>query len=69
MTTTLPTFKGWTIDARLKQLRKIVRKSRHFAAMEYLDFKSEQGDRILTKYIKTLAPNSEELNEIARAIL
>lgn len=64
----LPVFKGWTIDARLKQLRR-VSQSPYYSSMRFIDFDSEQGDYILTKYIQTLDPNSEEFNEIARAIL
>ncbi len=69
MIRTLPVFKGWTIDARLKQLRRIKQINKHFACMEYLDFGSDKGDKIMTQYIKSLKSDSEKLNEIARAIL
>lgn len=61
----LPTFKGWTIDARLKQLRFVHSNN----TITFLDFESDKGDYILTKYMETLDPDSEAFNEIARAIL
>jgi hypothetical protein len=60
----LPIFKGYTVDARLKQFRKHI--GDH--DFEFLEFDSDKGDRILSQYIKTLDPDSEEFNEIARAI-
>lgn len=69
MIRTLPIFKGWTVDARLKQFRRIKKQSEFFAGMEYLNFDTDKGDRLLTQYIKKLDKNSEEFNEIARAIL
>ena len=65
MIRTLPQFKGWTIDARLKQLRYVHGNN----AITFLDFDSEKGDYILTQYIKSLEPYVDEFNEIARAIL
>lgn len=61
----LPVFKGYTIDARLKQLRKHI--SGH--DFEFLEFDSEKGDRILTQYIKSLDSDSEEFKEIANAVI
>ena len=60
----LPVFKGYTVDARLKQLRK------HIGGhdFEFLEFDSDKGDRILSQYIKSLDSDSEEFKEIARAI-
>ena len=64
MIRTLPIFKGYTVDVRLKQFRRIVKQSKFFAGMEYLDFDSDKGDRILTQYIKTLDIKSPEFEEV-----
>jgi len=61
----LPVFKGYTVDVRLKQFRKIFKSG----GIEFLDFDTEKGDKILTEYIKTLDADSEEFNAIAAAIL
>lgn len=61
----LPVFKGYTVDVRLAQFRKVFRSG----AIEFLDFDSEKGDALLTKYIKTIDVNSEEFKQIALAIL
>ena len=61
----LPIFKGYTVDARLGQFRKVFKSSR----IEFLEFGSEKGDKILTQYIKTLDADSEEFKAIARAIV
>jgi hypothetical protein len=41
----LPTFKGWTIDARLKQFRKVSRGES--PEIEFIDFNSEEGQALL----------------------
>ena len=43
----LEVFDGWTIDRRLKQLRKIDKDDK----ILFVDFDSELGDMILTKKI------------------
>jgi len=60
----LPVFKGYTVDARLGQFRKVFKSG----AIEFLEFDSEKGDVLLTEYIKTLDADSEEFKQIARAI-
>src|SRR5712692_198078 len=40
---TLPTFKGYTIDFRLRQFRK----AEYGKALEFIDFDSEEGQRLL----------------------
>lgn len=62
--TMLPKFKGYTVDARLKQFRKITEKEN-----VYICFDSVTGYKLLTEYIKTLNPDSVEFNQIAEAIL
>jgi len=61
----LPIFKGYTVDARLSQFRKVFKSG----AIEFVDFDSEKGDALLTEYIKTIDVNSDGFNQIARAIL
>ena len=60
----LPVYKGWTVDVRLKQFRKIVKQSKFFAGIEYLDFDTDKGDVILTRYIKSLKVDSSEFKEV-----
>jgi len=56
----LPTFKGYTIDVRLKQLRK----AEIGEPLEFIDFDSEQGDAILLELIHSLDPEKKEDNEL-----
>ena len=44
----LPTYKGYTVDYRLKQFRKIPLDR----LPEFVDFDSEKGDELLTQMIK-----------------
>lgn len=39
----LPTFKGYTIDPRLKQFRKVIPQE----SIEFIDFDSEKGQELL----------------------
>ena len=64
----LPVYKGYTVDARLKHFRKIKKQSNLFAGMEYIDFDSEKGDKLLSSYIKKLDVESVEFKEISLAI-
>ena len=41
----LPTFNGWTIDARLRQFRKVERGA--VPKIEFIDFDSEEGQELL----------------------
>ena len=43
----LPTFNGWTIDARLRQFRKVSRGES--PEIEFIDFNSEQGQELLAE--------------------
>jgi hypothetical protein len=43
----LPTFNGWTIDARLRQFRKVERGES--PKIEFIDFDSEEGQEILAE--------------------
>lgn len=63
MIRTLPTFQGYTVDARLKEFRRLNREG-----IERIEFDSIEGDALLTAYIETLNVESLEFNEIANAI-
>jgi len=41
----LPTFNGWTIDARLRQFRKVERSNA--PKIEFIEFDSEEGQELL----------------------
>lgn len=44
MVTKLPEFKGYTVDERLKQFRKV---DRDKPSIEFVDFDSEKGQELL----------------------
>jgi len=43
----LPTFKGYTVDTRLKQFRKVDRSK---PSIDFVDFDSEEGQELLEEY-------------------
>jgi len=43
----LPTFKGYTIDQRLRQFRKV---DKDRPSIDFVDFDSEEGQELLTEY-------------------
>lgn len=43
----LPTFDGYTIDARLRQFRKVIQGEN--PKIEFIDFKSGEGQEILAE--------------------
>jgi hypothetical protein len=47
MVTKLPEFKGYTVDERLKQFRKVDRKK---PSIDFVDFDSEEGQELLAQY-------------------
>ncbi len=55
----LPTFKGYTMDIRLKQFRIVTNKG-----IEFLEFDSEEGDVLLAEYIKTVDKDSKEFDDL-----
>jgi len=65
MVWTLPVFKGYTVDVRLRQFRKANLDS----GLEFVDFESPQGDDLLEEYLGTLDENSAEFKEIAAYLL
>jgi hypothetical protein len=46
----LPEFKGYTVDVRLKEFRKVVVRK----GFRTIKFDSDKGDRLLAAYIETL---------------
>lgn len=44
MVTKLPEFKGYTVDLRLKQFRKV---NHEKPSIEFIDFSSEEGRKLL----------------------
>jgi len=42
----LPEFNGWTIDERLRQFRKV---DMSIPSIEFIDFESEEGKKILVE--------------------
>ena len=59
----LPEFRGYTVDARLRQFRKADPSKQ---SIEFLDFDTEQGDLLLGEYINTLDKNSAEFRAIVQ---
>ena len=43
----LPEFKGYTVDERLKQFRKVDREK---PSIDFVDFNSEKGKKLLDEY-------------------
>lgn len=43
----LPKFKGYTVDERLKQFRKV---DKGKPSIDFVDFNSEEGQELLTQY-------------------
>lgn len=47
----LPEFKGYTVDVRLREFRKL-----GHGEMEFISFDTTEGDLLLAEYIDTLTP-------------
>ncbi len=45
----LPTFRGYTVDFRLRQFRKAV----YGQSLEFIDFHSRKGQNLMTEFLKT----------------
>lgn len=58
MSNKLPIFEGYSVDICLKQFRKV---NNH--QIIFIDFDSEEGEKILTRYIKSLDPTSKEFEQ------
>jgi len=55
----LPIFKGYTIDVRLRQFRKVIGQK-----IIFIEFDSEKGENLLSKYIESLNRNSRDFKEL-----
>ena len=60
----LPVFKGYTVDTRLKQFRRVDPEW----GMEFIDFDSEEGEKILIEYIESIDVTSVEGMELLIAL-
>lgn len=61
----LQTYKGWTVDYRLRQFRKVTMKNGEIdfsVPIEFMDFDSYEGDELLAEMIqKDLIPEGVDL--------
>ena len=64
----LPVFKGYTVDVRLREFRKFDCE-KGIDGTEFIDFDSEEGDKLLSELIRTLDSNDPLFKEIAAAIV
>ena len=64
MVNQLPTFKGYTVDVRLREFRKVSSVSES----EFVSFDSPEGDVLLEGYIDTLDANNAEDFQLLNAI-
>lgn len=65
MITKLPTWKGWTVDVRLRQFRKVDKMSQE---VEFVEFDDDGGDDILCDIIKNCKDKSF-LSKIYNAVV
>lgn len=56
----LPTFKGYTIDARLKEFRKVD----PLWGMEFIRFDTPEGEALLEKLVESINANTQEGREL-----
>ncbi len=64
MVTKLSEFKGYTVDVKLKQFRKVSKDKE----IEFINFDSIEGDKLLGEYIETLDMNKPGEKEILEMI-
>ena len=64
MVNQLPTFKGYTVDVRLREFRKITSVSES----EFVNFDSPEGDMLLEGFLDTLDAKNKEDFQILAAI-
>lgn len=59
----LPFFRGWTVDVRLREFRRVQRSADGLPGpVEFVRFETEQGDALLTAYIRSMTV--EELDAL-----
>jgi len=63
----LPVFRGWTVDVRLREFRR-VRFARDGAPLAFVvvSFASPEGDALLVAYVAWCSP--EELDDLCRYV-
>jgi len=59
----LPVFRGYTVDIRLKEFRKVEK-----TGFIIIPFDSEKGDELLAEFIETLDINEKADKEVLNAI-
>ena len=50
----LPVFRGYTVDVRLRQFRKVTGHQAKWPGIEFVDFDSPKGRKLLKAYEQTL---------------
>ena len=58
MSKKLPIFRGYFVDVRIWQFRKVTAQQ-----IEFIDFTSIKGEKILNLYIRSLDPKSKEFEQ------
>lgn len=61
----LPTFKGYTVDVRLKEFRKT---SLADGSLEFIPFSSIKGEELLSEFVSSLDSNSKGDLQILSAL-
>lgn len=61
----LPEFKGYTVDIRLKQFRRV---NTDKNSIEFIDFNSDEGDELLGEYIESLDLDKAENRKIVHLL-
>tara|TARA_Y100000310_G_C20259065_1_gene612781 strand:+ start:119 stop:313 length:195 start_codon:yes stop_codon:yes gene_type:complete len=59
----LPIFEDYIVDTKLKQFRKII--NNH---IEFIDFNSKKGEKLLNRYINSLDKDSLEFKLFIKEI-
>lgn len=60
----LPTFKGYTIDPRLKQFRKVIPQE----SIEFIDFDSKKGQELLSEMREYFSFLDDDLYDNVRIV-
>lgn len=63
----LPAYKGYTVDVRLREFRKVSYDAEGNPSMETITFESEEGDEMLFQLIRTLDRDSPLFQKIAES--
>ena len=56
----LPTYKDYTVDFRLRQFRRCEGGWEHHGEIEFIDFRSEEGEQLLAEMLdQALIPDEQ----------